>query len=70
MSNGLVKFLAQEQGITLDEAQKVCERRKNFRRYFKDGHKTIPINPEKFEEILIRIGRKKQKSNKEIKEVL
>jgi hypothetical protein len=26
----------QEKGIDLFEAQKVCEERKNFRRYFKD----------------------------------
>jgi len=37
MSNGhLVKYLAQEKGISLDEAQKVCERRKNFRKFFKE----------------------------------
>jgi len=37
MSNGhLVKYLAQEKGISIDEAEKVYERRKNFRRYFKD----------------------------------
>ena len=37
MSNGhLVKYLAQEKGISIEEAQKVCERRKNFRRYFKE----------------------------------
>ena len=37
MSNGhLVKYLAQEKGISIEEAEKVCEKRKNFRRYFKD----------------------------------
>ena len=37
MSNGhLVRYLAQEKGISLDEAKKVCEERKKFRRYFKD----------------------------------
>jgi len=37
MSNGhLVKYLAQEKGISLEEAQKVCEERKKFRRYFND----------------------------------
>ena len=37
MSNGhLVKYLAQEKGISLEEAQGICEKRKNFRRYFKD----------------------------------
>ena len=37
MSNGhLVKYLAQEKGISLEEAEKVCEKRKNFRRYFKE----------------------------------
>ena len=37
MSNGhLVKYLAQEKGISIDEAEKVYERRKNFRRYFKE----------------------------------
>ena len=37
MSNGhLVKYLAQEKGISIEEAQKVCEKRKKFRRYFKD----------------------------------
>lgn len=35
MSNGhLVKFLAQENGISIEEAQKVCKERKKFRRYF------------------------------------
>jgi hypothetical protein len=32
-------------------------------------HKIIPINPDKFDKILIKIGRKKQNSKKEIKEV-
>lgn len=32
-------------------------------------HKVIPINPDKFDQILIRIGRKKQNLKKEIKEV-
>jgi len=37
MSNGhLVKYLAQEKGISIDEAEKVYERRKNFRKYFKE----------------------------------
>jgi len=36
MNGHLVKYLAQEKGISIEEAQKVCERRKNFRRYFKD----------------------------------
>ena len=37
MSNGhLVRYLAQEKGISIEEAEKVCERRKNFRRYFED----------------------------------
>ena len=37
MSNGhLVKYLAQEKGISIEEAEKVCEERKNFRRYFKE----------------------------------
>ena len=40
MSNGhLVKYLAQEKGISIDEAEKVYERRKNFRRYFKEVNK-------------------------------
>lgn len=35
MSNGhLVKFLAQEKGISIKEAQKVCEERRKFRKYF------------------------------------
>jgi len=32
-------------------------------------HKTIPIDPGKFDEILIKIGRKKKPNLKEIKEV-
>ena len=37
MSNGhLVKYLAQEKGISIDEAEKVYERRKKFRKYFKE----------------------------------
>jgi len=36
MNGYLVKYLAQEKGISIDEAEKVYEKRKNFRRYFKD----------------------------------
>ena len=37
MSNGhLVKYLAQEKGISIEEAEMICEERKKFRRYFKD----------------------------------
>ena len=36
MNGHLVKYLAQEKGISIDEAEKVYERRKKFRRYFKD----------------------------------
>ena len=35
-NNHLAKVLAQEKGISIEEAEKVCEERKNFRRYFKD----------------------------------
>lgn len=37
MSNGyLAKYLAKEKGISIEEAQKVCEERKKFRKYFKE----------------------------------
>jgi len=36
MNGHLVKYLAQEKGISIEEAEKVYERRRNFRRYFKD----------------------------------
>ena len=36
MNGHLVKYLAQEKGISIEEAEKVCEERKNFRRYFKE----------------------------------
>ena len=37
MSNGhLVRYLAQEKGISVEEAQKVCEERKNFNKFFKE----------------------------------
>ena len=37
MSNGhLVKYLAQEKGISLEEAQKVCEERKKYNKFFKE----------------------------------
>jgi len=36
MNGHLVKYLAQEKGISIKEAEKVYEKRKNFRRYFKD----------------------------------
>ena len=36
MSNHLVKYLMQEKGINLSEAEMISEERKNFRRYFKD----------------------------------
>lgn len=37
MSNGyLVKFAAQENGISLEEAEKVCEKKKKYGRYFKE----------------------------------
>jgi len=65
--------------LTIEEFEGMCEKagvKKEslcdtvFTRQFKEEkeHKIIPINPDKFDEILIRIGRKKQNS-KEIKEV-
>ena len=49
-NNHLARYLAQEKGISIDEAQKVCERRKNFRRYFKeevneDGYQREKLDP-------------------------
>jgi hypothetical protein len=35
-NNHLVKYLAQERGISIKEARKICERKKKFRRYFKE----------------------------------
>ena len=46
----LVKYLAQEKGISLDEAQKVCERRKNFRKFFKE------VNKDEYQRERIDIG--------------
>ena len=37
--------------------------------FYEMKHKTIPINPEKLDEILIGIGRRKKPNPKEIKEV-
>lgn len=52
MSNGhLVKYLAQEKGISIEEAQKVCERRKKFRRYFKEE-----VNKDEYQREKIDIG--------------
>ena len=52
MSNGhLVKYLAQEKGISIEEAQKVCERRRNFRRYFKEE-----VNKDEYQRERINIG--------------
>ena len=35
-NNYLARYLAQEKGISVEEAQKVYKKRKKFRRYFKD----------------------------------
>jgi len=35
-NNHLARYLAQEKGISVEEAQKVYKKRKKFRRYFKD----------------------------------
>jgi len=35
-NNHLVNYLVQEKGISIEEAQKVCEKRKKCRRYFKE----------------------------------
>jgi len=43
-NNHLLKHLVQENGISEDEAKKVYEKRKHFRRFFK----SIPIDPDKF----------------------
>jgi len=52
MSNGhLVKYLAQEKGISIDEAEKVYERRKKFRRYFKEE-----VNKDEYQRERIDIG--------------
>ena len=52
MSNGyLVKYLAQEKGISIEEAEKVCEERKNFRRYFKEE-----VNEDEYQRERIDIG--------------
>jgi hypothetical protein len=40
---------------------------KKIREEEEKEHKVIPINPDKFDEILIKIGRKKQNPNKEVK---
>ena len=32
----LVKYLVREKGISIEEAQKGCEKRKNFKKYFKE----------------------------------
>jgi len=36
MNGHLVKYLAQEKGISLDEAKKVCEERKKYNKFFKE----------------------------------
>ena len=54
MSNGhLVKYLAREKGISIDEAEKVYERRKKFRRYFKE------VNKDEYQRERIDIGTRK-----------
>ena len=35
-NNHMVQYLAQEKGISVEEAQKIYKKRKKFRRYFKD----------------------------------
>ena len=35
-NNHLARYLAQEKGISVEEAQKIYKKRKKFRRYFKD----------------------------------
>ena len=60
MNNHLIKHLVQENGISEEEAQKVYEKRKHFRRFFK----SIPIDPDKFKEIQIKVGRRKEEVKK------
>lgn len=36
MCNGFVKYLARDKGISIEEAQMVCEERKKFRKFFKE----------------------------------
>jgi len=67
--------------LTIEEFEGMCEKagvKKEslcdtvFTRQFKEEkeHKIIPINPEKLNEILIKIGRRKKPNPKEIKEVI
>ena len=59
-NNHLLKHLVQENGISEDEAKKVYEKRKHFRRFFK----SIPIDPDKLKEIQIKVGRRKENNEK------
>jgi len=59
-NNHLIKHLIRENGISKEEAQKVCEKRKHFRKFFK----SIPIDPDKLKEIQIKVGRRKKDNEK------
>lgn len=49
MSNGLVKHLAREKGIDIEEAKNICKERKKYRKYFKEVNENENYRKERSE---------------------